>query len=648
MNSSKLVLLFWAERGFRQSNETQKRGREDDDVDAFLASNALRVRSHGGRNTAATSKGAPRGADAPGASTWVNPSLGDATGLDDVTTERLVDFLLSDDCGWYLTNGEHTVRLLRNGEGQKNQDAVWTWFGDGKKEYCYRSTEDIKDVPGFRIAPDSGALTGTGWQLMHEVKDDPADPVLAEQVRAGSTWVNYGLFQLQDLEALMQNSAALGKMMSRNKGSNHLFCEKGIYKLYVGSEKAETLVGSKKFLTNTAHWTGDYNSKLLGTITMHTGEEQSDAIGGSDAAGSFSTITVTASHAAYKGEPGGVVFNPKTSAVRPLLHGSAVAITFDLGTKIEKIRIVRAAEECIVCLDKPPVKIPQGCTPLAACGHQDVCGPCLFTMHEQKHAKCPQCRVDMGGDSFSTLMRMITDKRSVDAKHAHLLEQQQKLERELLQVTTRKEAMDSLSETDMLTITSLGVLYEVAKEALYKCPNLELGITWALDKTVEQAKLAQEAKEKADRLAQKAKEKAELLVHDFGPNGVPWKIHVIVTEYYNGCGTRIEPHASAIALREYRVPTRTNAQHWQRVEVTIINYSADDLEFGVKYTNHEDSTTENCDTKQVQAWNYVSVAHHVSLDSLRYEKGDTKGDEYVLLDESTKQHVLRLRFVPYN
>jgi len=643
----KLVLLFWGECCFRQTNTDCKRGRSDDDVDFFLESNALCVRSHGGRNTAATSKGALRGADAPGASTWVNPSLGDATGLDDVTTERLVDFLLSDDCGWYLTDGQQKkVRLLRNGEGQKNQDAVWTWFGDGKREYCYPSTEDIKDVPGFRIAPDSDALTGNGWQLMHEVKDDPADPVLADQVRAGRTWVNYGLFQLEDLETFMENSADLGKMMRRNKEPNNTFCDKGIYKLYVGSEKAEALVGSKKFLTNTAHWTGDYNSKLLGTITMHTGEEKSDAIGGSDAAGSFSTITVTASHAAYKGEPGGVVFNPKTSAVLPLLHGSAVAITFDLGTKIEKIRIVRAAEECIVCLDKPPVKIPKGCTPLAACGHQDVCGPCLFEMHEQKHAKCPQCRVDMGGDSFSTLMRMITDKRSVDDKHAHLLEQQQKLERELLQVTTRKEAMDSLSETDMLTITSLGVVYEVAEEALYKYPNLELGITWALDKTVEQAKLAQEAKEKADRLAQKAKEKAELLVHDFGPNGVRWKIRVIVIEYNNGRPTRIEPQTSGFDFRQYRVPTRTIGT--QRVEVTIYNYSADDLKFGVKYTNHEDSTTENGGTEQVQAWNYVSDAHHVSLDMTCYKKGETKGDEYVLVDQSTQQDVLRIRLVPYN
>ena len=116
--------------------------------------------------------------------------MGDATGLDGVTTERLVEFMLSDDCRWYLTNGRQKVQLLRNGEGQKNQDAVWTWFGDGNSEYCYRSTPDIKDVPGFCIPPDSGALTGEGWQLMHEVKADPADPVLAEKVRAGETWVN--------------------------------------------------------------------------------------------------------------------------------------------------------------------------------------------------------------------------------------------------------------------------------------------------------------------------------------------------------------------------------------------------------------------------------------------------------------------------
>ena len=163
------------------------------------------------------------------------------------------------------------------------------------------------------VPPDSVALTGEDWQLMHEVKADPSDSMLAEQVKAGKTWVNYGLFQLADLEALMEGCSDLGKLMRRNKGTNHTFCEKGIYKLYVGSPH---------LLADSATWTRDYaNSKLLGTIMMHTVEKKSKAIVCSDADGSFSTITVTASHAAYKGEPGGVVFDPKTSAVRPLLHG---------------------------------------------------------------------------------------------------------------------------------------------------------------------------------------------------------------------------------------------------------------------------------------------------------------------------------------
>ena len=60
----------------------------------------------------------------------------------------------------------------------------------------------------------------------------------------------------------MQGSSDLGNLMSRNKGTKHTFCDKGIYKLYVGS---------KEFLTMAARWTHDYaNSKLLGTITMHT------------------------------------------------------------------------------------------------------------------------------------------------------------------------------------------------------------------------------------------------------------------------------------------------------------------------------------------------------------------------------------------
>jgi hypothetical protein len=280
MNTSMLVLLFWSERGFR----TGKYGREDEDADSFLERTAKRSRSLGGNGGGVTTKGASTRAAAPDGNTWVNPSLDDATGLDGVTTERLVGFMLSDDCCWYLTNGEQKVQLLRNEGAQKNQDAVSTWFGDGNSEYCYRSTPDIKDVPGFRVPANSGTITGEGWQLMHEVNANPADPVLAEKVRAGKTWVNYGL--------------------SRNKGTKHTFCDKGIYKLYVGS---------KESLTTTARWTHDCaNSKLLGTITMHTGKEKSDAIVRSDAEGSFSTITVTASRAAYKGEPGGVVFDPKT------------------------------------------------------------------------------------------------------------------------------------------------------------------------------------------------------------------------------------------------------------------------------------------------------------------------------------------------
>jgi hypothetical protein len=316
MNTSTLVLLFWAQRGSRTENTAAKRRLDAasyEDAAALLERPALRTRGVATGGGYAPTKGAPRSAAAPDEAAWVNPSLADATGLEDVNTGRVGDFMLSDDCRWYLTNGKQKVQLLRNEGGKKNQDAVWTWFGDGSSEYCYRSTTNIKDVPGFRVPAFSGSLTGEGWQLMHEVKADPADSVLAEKVRAGKTWVNYGLFQLADLEALMQGSSDLGSLMSCNKGTNHTFCDKGIYKLYVGP---------KEVLTTSARWTHNYaTSKMLGTITMHTGKEKSDAIVCSDADGSFSTITVTASHAAYKGEPGGVVFDPKTSAVRPLLHG---------------------------------------------------------------------------------------------------------------------------------------------------------------------------------------------------------------------------------------------------------------------------------------------------------------------------------------
>jgi len=218
MNMSMLVLLFWAEYGVREF-ESQSRKRKSDESDE---EDEQGTRGTATRSGHATNKGACRSAAAPDEAAWVNPSLANVTGLEDVNTGRLVKFML-EDCDWYLTNGKQKVQLLRNKIGKKNQDTVWTWFGDGKHQYCYRSTPDIKDVPGFRVPALCGSLTGEGWQLMHEVKADPADFVLAEKVRAGKTWVNYGLFLLADLEALMQGSSDLGSLMSHNKGTNHTF-----------------------------------------------------------------------------------------------------------------------------------------------------------------------------------------------------------------------------------------------------------------------------------------------------------------------------------------------------------------------------------------------------------------------------------------
>jgi len=212
MNTSWLVLLFW---GQQDALEKKKR----------FATSSMESESPKRSATStgsALTKGASRSAAAPDEAVWVNPSLADATGLEDVNTGRLVKFML-DDCDWYLTDGKQKTKLLRKEKGNNVQDAVWTWFGDGNNEYCYRSTPDIKDVPGFRVPAFSVSLTGEGWQLMHEVKADPADFVLAEKVRAGKTWVNYGLFQLADLEAIMQQPSDLGSLMSRNKGTNHTF-----------------------------------------------------------------------------------------------------------------------------------------------------------------------------------------------------------------------------------------------------------------------------------------------------------------------------------------------------------------------------------------------------------------------------------------
>lgn len=497
-----LVLLFWAQRGSRTENTAVKRGRDDDsseDAAAFLERPALRSRGTAAGGGYAQTKGAPRSAAAPAEAAWVNPSLADATGLEDVTTERLVEFMLSDDCRWYLTNGKQKVQLLRNEGGKKNQDAVWTWFGDGSSEYCYRSTPDIKDVPGFRVPASCVELKGEGWQLMHEVKADPADSVLAEQVRAGKTWVNYGLFQVADLEALMQESSDLGSLMSRNEGTNHTFGGTGIYKVYVGL---------KQFLTTKARWTHDYvNSRLLGTITMHTGEEKSKAIACSDADGSFSTITVTARRAAFKGQPGGVVFDPKTSAERPLLRGSAVAITFDLGF-IEISRTVRAADECIVCYDAAPCIIPDGLEPLGPCGHQDICEMCLLDLSVStwSQANCPSCRGKLYGPTFKIIKGVAAQKKYAQGQVDKAQKQIEKAEEDLRQAKIYKEAMeikkdalDRVSAANIMQIMAVRkVDQKMAEEALNTNNyDLQLATAWVAKKQEEEAKLSQSPEEEA-------------------------------------------------------------------------------------------------------------------------------------------------------
>jgi hypothetical protein len=633
MNTSTLVLLFWGERGDRKFESRNRKNKRSPFVDYSDESDeederAKRTRGGATRSGCAPTKGAPRSAAAPDEAAWVNPSLADATGLEDVNTGRLVEFMLSD-CDWYLTNGEQKVQLLRNEGGTNNQNAVWTWFGDGKHEYCYRSTPDIKDVPGFRVPADIGALTGEGWQLMHEVKADPTDLVLAEKVRAGETWVNYGLFQSADLEALMQRSSDLGSLMSRNKGTNHTFGKKGIYKLYVESTE---------LLTRGARWTHDYEkSKLLGTITMHTDKEQSAAIGCSDEFGqSFSTIRVTASQAAYKGEPGGVVFDPNIPAVRPLLHGSAVAITFDLGFQIEKIRNVWPADDCLVCCSAPPFKIPAGLQPFASCGHQDVCEECLLAMHERRQANCPQCRiVSFGGDDFMNLMRHMAQKKKIDDETDALRQQMEKINRQLQKKKTEQDAMTRLSTPNILQITSLGVSLEVSRKALEENDqDLERATQWALEKTAEEARLAQEAREKALSAVQSQ-------LHDFGASGVPWKMKVTVVQN----GSQIAPTCTTGDSRTYAVRTELNCR------VYVHNCCGDDvLTFRGRYTDLEKDETELCSILTVQPWNnLLNPPHDTELwFPTKCDPGATLGDEFVLLDAKTGRDVLSIRLVPYD
>ncbi len=216
----------------------------------------------------------------------------------------------------------------------------------------------------------------------------------------------------------------------------------------------------------------------------------------------------------------------------PLLHGSAIAITFDLGS-LEKSRIVRAADDCIVCYDAPPVRIPEGISPFAFCGHQDVCKLCLLEMHRRRDAKCPQCRFPMRGDAFMTLMRIMAKKKKIDDEEAALIEQTKKIERQLQKVRTEKDAMDRLSESHMLTITSLGVAHEVAEEALYNQRGLSIKLQ---NKPDWHRRPKRRPSLRLQRPCVLPNRKFITSSHKKEANGMPlsdWKIGVVVKQFFD-------------------------------------------------------------------------------------------------------------------
>ena len=107
-----LVLLFWGQRGARKYESKKcKRSYESDEEEKQRA--VKRTRGNATSGGDATAKGACGSAAAPDEAAWVNPSLADATGLEDINTGSLVEFML-EDCNWYLTDGKQKVQLLRN------------------------------------------------------------------------------------------------------------------------------------------------------------------------------------------------------------------------------------------------------------------------------------------------------------------------------------------------------------------------------------------------------------------------------------------------------------------------------------------------------------------------------------------------------
>jgi hypothetical protein len=256
-------------------------------------------------------------------------------------------------------------------------------------------------------------------------------------------------------------------------------------------------------------------------------------------------------------------------------------------------------------------------------------------MYERRQANCPQCRMfPFGGDAFKTLMRIMANRKKIGDEHDALLEQMEKIKRQLKKAKTEKDAMDRLSKPHMLQITSLGVSHEVAQEALEaNDQNLELATTSALDTTAKQAMEAEEKK----RMAQKeALRVFNTQWHDLKTGIEGSKLYKIQVVVKNGDET-IEVFQKTKLVREYNVPFSSS------IIVEIHNHSKDELTFMGKYIDYEADhpTAEFMETLRVQPAHSVMLWHMT-----QYAAGDFKGDEFVLVDDASCKDILRIRLKP--
>jgi hypothetical protein len=201
---------------------------------------------------------------------------------------------------------------------------------------------------------------------------------------------------------------------------------------------------------------------------------------------------------------------------------------------------------------------------------------------------------------------------------------------------------------------SMNVQQKIAEEALNTNDHdLQRATTWALNKTTELAKLAQEAKEKAEQEAQEALRIAKSKVHNFhDDNGTllsDWKIQVVVKQFFGDrdyVGTVIEPVATSARYLKYNVTPGQGNENL--VKLFIHNYSESNLTIHGRYKT-PGKEEEILDAILIDRYRDASkpADDRELWYPVAFEPG-TGGDQFVLVDKrnNTSTDVLRIYLSP--